>query len=82
MVVPVIGNKAFTVRVTLVVQPSVVVYCITDVPAEIPVTTPVVGSIVALDVLLLVHVPPVTELLNVVVLPTQTAGVPVIGNDG
>ncbi len=42
--------------------------------------TPVVPSIVASDVLLLVQVPPGVASANVVVLPTQTEAVPVIGD--
>jgi hypothetical protein len=51
------------------------------VPAFTPVTTPVPAPTVALDVLLLVHVPPPGLLLSVVVLPTHTAAVPLI-DDG
>lgn len=64
------------------IQPSGVVYCINDVPAAIPDTIPVDGSIVAFAVLLLDQVPPGTELLRAVVLPTQTAGVPLMGVEG
>lgn len=47
-------------------------------PAEIPETIPEVDPIVAIDVLLLVHVPPVDASDSVVILPTHTAIVPVI----
>ena len=46
------------------------------VPAETPVTTPVVGLTVATASVALVHVPPEVVLLNVVVFPTQTVFVP------
>ena len=48
-----------------------------DVPAIEPVTTPVVGDMVALPLLLL-HVPPAGVEFKVVVKPTQTLVVPVI----
>ena len=44
----------------------------------IPVTTPVVGSIVATDVVALLHVPPDTTHPSVVVEPGQTERVPVM----
>ena len=50
----------------------------TAVPAAIPVTTPVDTPTVAF-VLPLVHVPPVTGSLRLVVAPMQTVAVPVIG---
>jgi hypothetical protein len=43
-----------------------------------PDNTPLSEPIVATAVLLLLHVPPVVVLLNVVVLPTHTAVMPVI----
>ena len=50
-----------------------------DVPPDTPVTTPEPDPIVATVVRLLVHVPPGEVLLNVVVDPTHTEVVPVIG---
>ena len=47
-------------------------------PAETPETMPEVGATVAIPVDPEVHVPPVVELLNVVVAPAQTADVPFI----
>ena len=47
-------------------------------PAATPVTTPLELTVAA-AVLLLDHVPPVVTSANVVVDPTQTAGVPVMG---
>ena len=49
-----------------------------DVPAAIPATTPVAGSMVATAVFTDVHAPPPVALLSVVVLPAQTVAVPVI----
>ena len=48
------------------------------VPEAIPVTEPVDPTTVAWAVLLLVHVPPLTELVNVVERPTHTAVAPPI----
>ncbi len=47
-------------------------------PAETPVTIPVLAPTVATPVLLLLHVPPLVALASVVVAPTQAAVVPVI----
>ena len=44
-----------------------------------PVTTPVVAPTLAMAALLLLHVAPGVVVLNVVVLPTHTFGVPLIG---
>ena len=82
VVVPVVGNRALTLTVVVAVQPRVVRYCMTDVPADTPVTKPVTGSIVATDVLLLLHVPPGMALLRAVVLLTHTVTMPVIGATG
>ena len=43
--VPVIVGKAFTVMVAVVIQPLLFVYVITLVPAETPVTMPVLETI-------------------------------------
>ena len=53
-----------------------------DVPAETPVTTPVVDPAAAIAVLLLAHVPPVMASLRVIVLPVQTVLGPVTGATG
>lgn len=47
-------------------------------PPATPVTTPVVPFMVAIDVLLLLHEPPVVVLLSVVAAPAQTLDEPVI----
>lgn len=49
-----------------------------QVPTATPVTTPEVGLMVAIAVLLLVHVPPVVASANVLVPPTVVVAVPVI----
>ena len=49
-----------------------------SIPPEIPVTTPVPATTVAIPVLLLLHIPPVELLLRVTVAFTQTTAVPVI----
>jgi hypothetical protein len=46
------------------------------VPADKPLTIPVVAPTVPTAVLLLLHVPPDTELVWVIVLPTQTLLLP------
>ena len=50
------------------------------VPADMPETTPVPVTTVAIEVELLVHVPPVVILYKVVVLPVQTLAAPVFGD--
>jgi hypothetical protein len=48
------------------------------VPASIPVTSPVTGPTLAIEVLPLLHPPPVVVLDKVVVSPSHTLVVPVI----
>jgi hypothetical protein len=60
-------------------QPEGVEYVKITVPAEIPVTTPVM-PIAATDGLLLVHTPPAQGSLNVIVVPTHNVFGPVIGH--
>ena len=48
-------------------------------PPETPVTTPLVPSMVATDVVVLVQVPPGVASLSVVVEPAQIVVIPVIG---
>lgn len=52
------------------------------VPPDTPVTIPVPDPTVAMDVLLLLHVPPVSGLAKVVIAPTQTVLEPVIAGAG
>jgi hypothetical protein len=47
-------------------------------PCELPDTTPVSASTEAIEVLLLLHIPPVAELLKPIVVPAQTGVVPLI----
>jgi hypothetical protein len=49
------------------------------VPAEVPVTTPVVSTAVATSTLLLLHVPPVVALASEVDEPIHACVLPVIG---
>ena len=51
------------------------------VSAAIPITAPLTGSIVAVLVLLLVHVPPLTALLNTDGTPIQSLVLPVIAGN-
>jgi hypothetical protein len=77
--VPVIEAGAVaTVTVITAAQAVPVAYDITDVPPETLVTKPVEEPTVATAVLLLLHVPPLIELLNVVVPPLHMRAVPVI----
>jgi hypothetical protein len=58
-------------------QTDVTVYVMVEVPAETPVTAPVVVFTVAAEVLLLVHVPPLTPSLDKVLIdPVQRNVVP------
>jgi hypothetical protein len=69
---------AFTVTTFVTGDPHQIPYDIVAVPAEIPVTTPEVASIVATVGLALVHVPVLVVLVNVVVPPSHTVAVPAI----
>ena len=73
------AGVVFTVTVVAAMHPPVKEYVISDVPAAFPVTTPLATSIVAF-VLLLLHVPPVIVFDSVVVAPSHTTAVPVIGD--
>ena len=78
--VPVIVGKGFTVNVCVVSHPSLLVYVITLVPTDTPVTTPELVTVATLGVeethgLVAFGV---AEPINVVVNPIQTLGVPVI----
>ena len=64
--VPLIAlGDVFTVTTVVVLQLPVVVYVMVVVPAATGVTIPVFGSMVALVVVLLLHVPPVVASLKV-----------------
>jgi len=80
-VVPAIvcGIGAITVTVceaVLTHPPTVTEYVITEVPADTPVTTPVMPSAVAIAGVPLVHVPPVVVLVHVAIDPTHIGVVP------
>src|ERR1035437_7897558 len=78
--VPVIVGSAFTVTVAVMVQPLLLVYVITLVPAETPVTNPVLLT-VATDGVADTHAldaAGVPEPVNCVVNPTHTFDVPVM----
>jgi hypothetical protein len=72
------AGSALTVTLAVEIQPVGNEYVTVDVPATIPVTTPVAAFTGATVTLLLLHVPPVVALLNAVVKPTQTLSVPLI----
>ena len=79
--VPVMAaGNGLTVTAIVIWQPVVGnIYDIVAVPADIPVTIPLVKPITAAVVLLLVHVPPPAS-VNAVVRPTHTLFVPVIAD--
>ena len=80
VIVCAIGSVIVTVFVAVFKQPPDVVteYVITEVPDATPVTKPVDASMVALDGVALVQVPPPVVLVHVVVKPTHKGVVPVI----
>lgn len=69
---------ALTVIVVLTAQPVGKVYVNDTTPGATPVTSPELDPIVAIEVLLLVQIPPSTESLSTVVAATQTTPEPVI----
>ena len=71
-----------TVTVTYTEQPAPEEYVIIDVPADMPVTTPVEEPTAAVVGALLVQVPPVALLLNVVDRPAHMDAVPTIAEGG
>jgi hypothetical protein len=80
--VPVIGASGLTVTVTPAVQPAEVVYCISTVPAPVPVTKPVEAPTVAINGSAVLHVPPAVGSESVVLLPWHTTGTPATGSIG
>jgi hypothetical protein len=68
-----------TVTIVVMIQPVESVYVITEVPAEMPVTTPDINPTWAFEVSELDHVPPVSVSDNEVVCPTHTVLIPSIG---
>jgi hypothetical protein len=77
MLLDIAGGVAFTVNGSTLIHPAGNVYVMFKVPAVTPVTTPEVELTVALALLAL-HVPPLVELVSVLVDPTHTFGVPAI----
>jgi len=79
VVVPVIADGiVFTVTCIVLLQPPVSLYVMVAVPALMPNSTPVMGYTYAIEVLLLLHVPPLTVLLSGLFCPPQIIGSPVI----
>jgi hypothetical protein len=75
------AGNGFMVTVVVLKHPAGVVYVITEVPPDIPVTTPVAAPTDAMVALVLLHVPPPIEPDKFVVLPTHADKVPVmLGN--
>jgi hypothetical protein len=68
---PIASGNGLTVIMAVMPQPAPGEYEIVavagEMPVWVPVSTPVVTSIVATEVLLLLHVPPGVTLLNVIV---------------
>lgn len=73
----IVAGFELMVTTTVLIQPVVAIYVITDVPEAMPLTIPVTEPTLALALLLL-HVPPDGVAFNVVVNPTQTFKVPVM----
>ena len=77
--VPDMGKIGFTTTAAITGVQVPIVYEMITVPDEIPVTIPEAEPIVAIEVILLPQAPPGTASLQVVVEPTHTFKVPVIG---
>ena len=76
LLLPLIGaGDGTTVIARVTVHEAPKEYVIVVVPAAIPLTLPLEDPMLALAELL-VHTPPATELVSVVVAPTQTVGIP------
>ena len=75
---PAIGGSAELTVMVFVALPQGVAYVIVTAPLLIPVTTPEAFT-VALEGLLLLHVPPGTVLVSVMEEPTQTVLLPDMG---
>ena len=74
----IVPGTPFTVTTIVAALPHPVLYDIVLVPALMPDSKPVEGLMVATDVALLLHVPPVSVLLSVADAPTHKLVVPVI----
>ena len=75
---PIAPGIAYTVATAVAKQPVDNVYVIVVVPGSIEVTMPLEGLTIAIDILLLVHVPPEVELDNVVLPGLHRIKLPVI----
>jgi len=75
---PIAGGEAFTVTTAVTVQPDPIEYEIVSWPGDTPHTTPVVGTTVAIESVLLLHVPP-PKSLSAVLAPVHTVNEPAIG---
>lgn len=80
--IPVIGCIASTVATVVTQQFAAIVYVIVAVDPATPVTIPDVCPTVAIAVLLLLHVPPVTVLVNTVVEPAHIIAFPLMDVGG
>jgi len=79
LVGPVIaGAAALTATVLMLRHPVPIEYVMFVDPTDAPVTTPVVPPTAAIALLALLHVPPLTLLLSVIVVPTHTLIEPVL----
>jgi len=74
-----VPGTGLIVTAETVLQPGANEYVIADIPAAIPVTTPVEETMVAIVVLALVQLPPDAVLESVVVAPWQIEAMPVLG---
>jgi len=76
--VPVIAGTAVTVIVVIRMHPVLSIYVMMAVPVLMPAAIPVDEPMVAIPLLLLVQIPPETELFKVVVEPIHAIVAPVI----
>jgi len=76
---PIAEGNGLTVTGAVIIQVVGKVYVMTGVPAEIPVTAPLVGSTVACALVVLQE-PPLSGSFSVVLRPAQTVAVPVIAD--
>jgi hypothetical protein len=76
----IVPGNGLTVTFMVTVQPMPVVYDIVVLLTKLPVTMPLAEPTDAIEELLLLHVPPLTVLPKVVVLPRQTADEPDIAD--
>jgi len=76
---PVMGELALTAMVFVVMQLPIA-YVIVALPAVTPLIIPVEEPMEAKDGALLVHIPPLTASVNVVVAPLQTLDTPLMAD--